>query len=91
MLFRSAGHLMIALNIEAMQPLAQFNARMEELILQIKAVPLAQGFSEVFYPGEIEARNDVTNRRDGLSLPDDTLADLRKVADDFGLRGDLPF
>ena len=53
-----AGQLMIALNIESMQPLTEFNARMEALIAQIKAVPLAQGFSEVFYPGEIEARND---------------------------------
>jgi LDH2 family malate/lactate/ureidoglycolate dehydrogenase len=50
-----AGQLMIALNIESMQPLTEFNARMEGLIAQIKAVPLAQGFSEVFYPGEIEA------------------------------------
>jgi LDH2 family malate/lactate/ureidoglycolate dehydrogenase len=35
---------------------------------------------EVFYPGEIEARNEVKHRRDGLLLPEDTLADLAKVA-----------
>jgi LDH2 family malate/lactate/ureidoglycolate dehydrogenase len=86
-----AGQLMIALNIEAMQPLADFNARMEELIAQIKSVPLAQGFSEVFYPGEIEARNDVKNRQQGLVLPDDTLADLKKVAIEYGLQTHLPF
>jgi len=86
-----AGQLMIALNIDAMQPLAEFNSRMEELISQIKSVPLAQGFSEVFYPGEIEARNDLDNRREGLSLPDDTLADLKKVARDYGLQSGLPF
>jgi LDH2 family malate/lactate/ureidoglycolate dehydrogenase len=45
-----AGHLMIALNIAALQPLADFNARTESLIAQIKSVPLAQGFDEVFYP-----------------------------------------
>jgi LDH2 family malate/lactate/ureidoglycolate dehydrogenase len=44
-----AGQMMIALNIEAMQPLTEFNARVEALIAQIKVVPLAQGFSEVFY------------------------------------------
>jgi LDH2 family malate/lactate/ureidoglycolate dehydrogenase len=86
-----AGHLMIALNIEAMQPLAEFNARIESLITQIKSVPLAQGFDEVFYPGEIEARNDAKNRRDGLSLPQDTLHDLRKVASEYGLQKLLPF
>jgi LDH2 family malate/lactate/ureidoglycolate dehydrogenase len=86
-----AGQLMIALNIEAMQPLKEFNERMEELISQIKSVPLAQGFSEVFYPGEIEARNEARNRREGLTLPVDTLADLKKVADVYGLRHEVPF
>ena len=86
-----AGQMMIALNIEAMQPMAEFNARVEALIAQIKAVPLAQGFDEVFYPGEIEARNDIKNRREGLSLPDDTLTDLQKVAGEYGVQKLLPF
>jgi LDH2 family malate/lactate/ureidoglycolate dehydrogenase len=82
---------MIALNIESMQPLTEFNARMERLIAQIKAVPLAQGFSEVFYPGEIEAHNDAKNRREGLLLPEDTLTDLKKVAREYDLQKLLPF
>jgi LDH2 family malate/lactate/ureidoglycolate dehydrogenase len=86
-----AGHLMIALNIEAMQPLAEFNARMGALIAQIKSVPLAQGFDEVFYPGEIEARNDATNRQQGLLLPEDTLVDLRTIAGEYRLERLLPF
>lgn len=86
-----AGQLMIALNAEALHPLKQFNERTEELIAEIKSVPLAQGHSEVFYPGEIEARNDVDNRRIGLGLPDDTIADLKKVANNYGLQSRLPF
>ena len=82
---------MIVINIEAMQPLTDFNAKMEVLIAQIKSVPLAQGFDEVFYPGEIEARNDANNRRDGLLLPDDTLQDLRELANGCGLQRLLPF
>lgn len=81
-----AGQLMIVLDIAAFQPLASFNTRMEEMIGELKAVPLAQGHKEVFYPGEIEARNEVANRRDGLSLPEDTLADLEKVACENGLK-----
>ncbi|MDF7762240.1 Ldh family oxidoreductase, partial [Kosakonia cowanii] len=52
-----AGQLMIAIDIARIQPLAEFDARMDRLIADIKAVPLAEGFEEVFYPGEIEARN----------------------------------
>lgn len=85
------GHLAMALRIDAFQPRAQFEQRMEELIAEVKAVPLAPGFDEVFYPGEIEARNDARNRAEGLQLPDDTLADLQRVAGATGLEALLPF
>ena len=81
----NCGHLVIALNIEAFQPLVQFNARMEQYIGEIKSVPLARGFDEVFYPGEMEARNDVANRKEGLQFPEDTLADLARIARETGL------
>lgn len=60
-----------------------------QYIAEIKAVPRAQGFDEVFYPGEIEARNDERNRGDGIEFPDDTLADLRRIAKETGLEARL--
>jgi len=81
-----AGQLMIALDIQAFQPLADFEARMEKMIEELKSVPLAVGHDEVFYPGEIEARNEVRNRREGLQLPDDTIRNLTRVAAECGLR-----
>ena len=58
---------------------------MERFVAELKSVPLADGVDEVFYPGEIEARDDARNREDGLLLPPDTLADLKKIAKNFGL------
>jgi LDH2 family malate/lactate/ureidoglycolate dehydrogenase len=81
-----AGHMMIALDIAAMQPLAEFGERMDSYIAELKAVPLAPGFDEVLYPGEIEARNDRRNRETGLLLPEDTIADIRKLAESLNLR-----
>jgi LDH2 family malate/lactate/ureidoglycolate dehydrogenase len=81
-----AGQFMIALDIAAIQPLAEFGDRMDRYIAELKSVPLAQGFEEIVYPGEIEARNDVRNRADGLLLPEDTLADLRTLAAEFNLQ-----
>lgn len=80
-----AGHLLIALNVEVFQPRAQFEARMEAMIAGLKGVDRADGCDEIFYPGEIEARNDVANRRDGLMLPADTQADLAKLARELGI------
>jgi LDH2 family malate/lactate/ureidoglycolate dehydrogenase len=87
----NCGHLIIALDIAAFQPLEQFNTRMEHYIGEIKSVPVAQGFDEVFYPGEIEANNDAKNRKDGLSFPKDTIADLQRIARETGLEAKLPF
>ena len=85
------GHLMIAMDIDAFQPEAEFAVRMEQLVASIKAVPVAKGFDEVFYPGEIESRNDAKHRAEGLLLPADTLADLRKIAHETDLSAKLPF
>jgi len=86
----NCGHFMMAINIEVMQPLTEFNARMEQFVAEIKSVPLAQGFDEVFYPGEMEARNDARHRKEGLQLPDDTIADLKCIAAETGLQALLP-
>lgn len=86
-----AGHLLIALNVEVFQPLAAFNSRIEAMIRSLRNVKLAKGVEEVFYPGEIEARNDVRHRAEGLELPADTLKDLTEVARELGLMGALPF
>jgi LDH2 family malate/lactate/ureidoglycolate dehydrogenase len=86
-----AGHFILALNIEAFQPLALFNSRMESYIAKLKATPLAAGHDEVFYPGEIEERNAQRFQVEGLQLPEDTLADLVRVAKEAGLEHKLPF
>ena len=80
-----AGQFMVALDIAAFQPLPEFQARMERYIEELKSVPLAQGFEEIVYPGEIEARNDARNRAEGLLLPEDTLIDLDRLAHDMSL------
>ena len=67
---------MIALNIAAFMPLAEFGARMEAFIAELKSTPLAAGSNDVFYPGEIEARNALRPAAAGLALPTQTLEDL---------------
>ncbi|MCW5603196.1 MAG: Ldh family oxidoreductase [Burkholderiales bacterium] len=87
----NCGHMMIAMHIEAFQPLRQFHERMEAFIAELKSVPLARGHDEVFYPGEMEARSDTRYRKEGLALPEDTLTDLARIAKLTGLEARLPF
>jgi LDH2 family malate/lactate/ureidoglycolate dehydrogenase len=86
-----AGHFMVALNVAAFQSISEFNARMDEYLTSLKDVPLAAGHKQVFYPGEMEKLADAENRKLGLLLPADTLADVARVAKEAGVGALLPF
>lgn len=79
------GHMVMALNIEAFGAADEFAQRMERIIAEVKATPLAEGFDEIFYPGEIEVRNEAINTAAGLDLPANTRSDLAKVAGLYGI------
>jgi LDH2 family malate/lactate/ureidoglycolate dehydrogenase len=79
------GHLCIALDVAAFGDPDGFARRMEQLVAEVKAVPPAQGFDEVFYPGELEARAAREHLQAGLSLPQQTLEDLRQLASSTGV------
>ncbi len=80
-----SGHCLLALDIAAFGPRAAFEARMEQMIAEVKAVPLAPGSDEILYPGELEARNEARHAREGLDLPEKTIADLRGEAARLGV------
>ena len=80
-----AGHLALALNIEAFRPRDAFDSDMEDLIDRLKATPRAAGTGEIVYPGELEAQAEQRNRTTGILLPQDTLAELDAKAEDLGI------
>ena len=51
----------------------------------LKATPPADGFDEVFYPGEIEYRTEQRRRRDGIPIEDKTWGQLGEIATRFGI------
>ncbi|TYL51755.1 Ldh family oxidoreductase [Nocardioides sp. BGMRC 2183] len=82
------GHLVLALRIDALLPTDEFATRIEDLITTTKSVPLATGASEIFYPGEIEARAEAAGRTSGVQLPDKTVADLAALGASCGVSFD---
>ncbi len=81
-----AGHLFLALDPAAFGDVAAYTARVEQLIAEVKAVPLAQGFDEVFYPGELEDRAEAGNlAAGGVELAAQSLADLHVLAVQTGV------
>ncbi|UUT34574.1 Ldh family oxidoreductase [Microbacterium elymi] len=80
-----AGHLAIAIDIAAFQPLAAFDERMSQLIGQVKGVRPAPGAGDILYPGELENRNAASGR--GIPLPAKTRRDLAAL----GAARGIPF
>ncbi|MGH3242976.1 MAG: Ldh family oxidoreductase [Spirillospora sp.] len=79
-----SGHLYLALKIASFGPVEEFEERMKSLVAELKSGS-REGAEEVHYPGEIEAIAETRNAREGLLLPERTLADLRRVAHDLGV------
>jgi LDH2 family malate/lactate/ureidoglycolate dehydrogenase len=79
------GHLVLALDVAALGDPAMFGTRMERLIAEMKAVPLADGFQEIFFPGELEDRSRARLEREGIELPANTVDDLGRLAAETGV------
>jgi LDH2 family malate/lactate/ureidoglycolate dehydrogenase len=75
-----SGHLVLAIDVAAVAEEGDFAERMEALIAEMKAVPLASGFEEIFFPGEIEDRSRARRERGGIEVPAKTMEALERLA-----------
>jgi LDH2 family malate/lactate/ureidoglycolate dehydrogenase len=81
-----AGHLFLAIDPTALGDPADYEARVQQLIDEVKGVPLAQGFDEVFYPGEVEDRAEAANRAaGGVVLAAESVLELRRLGEETGV------
>ena len=79
------GHLLVTIDVAALMPTAEFAARMEALIAEVKATPLAPGVGDIYFPGELEDRNTEQKLRTGITLADHTWNSLARLADETGV------
>ncbi|RBY88052.1 Ldh family oxidoreductase [Blastococcus sp. TBT05-19] len=80
------GHLFLALDPAAFGDPTGYEERVRQLVDEVKGVPLAQGFDEVFVPGEVEDRAEAAAlAAGGIELAEGSLAELRELADSTGV------
>jgi LDH2 family malate/lactate/ureidoglycolate dehydrogenase len=79
------GHLFIAIDIAAFQPVASFKARVDAVSRQIQDSRRRAGIARLYPPGLLEYEFEQRYSRDGIPLNDETIAGIRQAGRRFGL------
>jgi LDH2 family malate/lactate/ureidoglycolate dehydrogenase len=85
------GCFMACFKVEAFRDLKTFKAEVTEFAHYLKDTKPAEGFDEVYYPGEIEHNNEVARGREGVTVEDSTWEKLTALAEKYGMRDKLGF
>ncbi len=82
---QNCGHFFMAVDINAIDDLDVFKARIDKFIDEMKEGKKATGSTEIFMPGEIELRKEVKAREEGINIPKDTFALLQDIAKKYDI------
>ena len=74
-------------NIASFRDLRAFQTDAEAYIERLHQLPMKEGAGDAKYPGEIEYVHKLTNRVNGVILPETLTADLINLGKEFGLDG----
>jgi uncharacterized oxidoreductase len=83
------GCFMAVFKVSAFRDLEVFKQEVTEFAEYLKATPPAEGYSEVYYPGEIEFRKEKDRRANGILIEDATWAKVKELAEGYGIAGKL--
>ncbi|MGE0224479.1 MAG: Ldh family oxidoreductase [Acetobacteraceae bacterium] len=83
------GCFMAVFNVQAFRDLNTFKQEVTEFAQYLKATPLAQGSTGIYYPGEVEFLKEKDRRANGVPVEDATWNVLKKLAGEYGLADKL--
>ncbi len=83
------GHFVMAINVAAFMPVAEFKRRMDTRIRSIRQAELLSGFTEILMPGERELRLERERRKNGIPLSVAVLDQVAALAKELGVAASL--
>ena len=66
---RKLGHFVMAIDVNRFMPLNIFKQRLGDMLNEFGNLPPADGFSQVFYPGQIEGLRREQRLAEGIPIP----------------------
>ncbi|MHB1701607.1 MAG: Ldh family oxidoreductase [Acidobacteriaceae bacterium] len=84
---QNVGHFFCLLDISAFMDRAEFSARIDTTIKRLKNSKRRAGADEILIPGERSSRAAARSKAEGVTLGDETVAELEQLCQRF----DIPF
>ncbi len=79
------GHFFLLFDIEKFMDLERFKLVIEQFLEEVKAVPRAEGVSEILYPGERRAKEFRIRSSQGIILSEEVEQELVSLGNELGL------
>jgi LDH2 family malate/lactate/ureidoglycolate dehydrogenase len=83
------GCFIAVFKVSAFRNLDTFKQEVTDFAKYLKDTPPAQGFKQVYYPGEVEFMKEQDRRKNGIALEDATWGVLKKLAAEYGIADKL--
>lgn len=83
------GVFMAAFQVDAFRDLETFKQEVTDFANYLTSTPKAAGVDRIYYPGEVEHLKTQTFLKDGIEVEDNTWAELKKLAEEFGVAKQL--
>ena len=84
---RRLGHFIAAFDIQRLMPLDVFKQRLGQMLEEFTALPPAEGFGRVYYPGQPEGERRQQRDVEGIPIDPGLREELRRL----GERSGIPF
>ena len=79
------GQSFLAINVGNIVPIAAFKQRMDQVITDLRQSPKAKGSDRVYVPGEMEWEKREDALKNGIALPENVVATLRRAGQQLGM------
>ena len=82
---RKLGHFILALDVTRFMPLELFKQRLGEMLAEFNDLPPAEGFKQVYYPGQIEGLRREQRLANGIPIPPGLFNELQALGNQYGV------
>ena len=79
------GAFMVVIDPNLYQPLQDFKDQVRDFVQYLKETPKAEGFNEIYYPGEIEHLTAEKRKVEGIPVEDATWGSMTKIGERYGV------